>query len=123
MDILQNALHQLVGKNAIYFALLAIGLNIQFGYAGLLNFGQVAFSLVGSFGLAVTVINLGGPYWLGILVGMAAALVLALLLGIPTLRLRADYLAITTIAAAEILRLIARTGALKDVTGGTQGIS
>jgi neutral amino acid transport system permease protein len=123
MDILLNALKQLVGQNAVYYALLAIGLNIQFGYAGLLNFGQVGFSLVGSFGLAITVVKLGGSYWLGILAGMLAAVVLALLLGVPTLRLRADYLAITTIAAAEILRLVFRTTALVNVTGGTQGLS
>lgn len=123
MDILQNALKALVAKEAVYYALLAIGLNIQFGYAGLLNFGQVGFSLVGSFGVAITVVELSGSYWLGLLVGILAAVVLALLLGLPTLRLRADYLAITTIAAAEILRLVFRTTALSDVTGGTQGIS
>jgi branched-chain amino acid transport system permease protein len=123
MDILLNAGKQLVGQNAVYFALLAIGLNIQFGYAGLLNFGQVGFALVGSFGVAITVVQLGLSYWLGLLAGILAAVVLALLLGVPTLRLRADYLAITTIAAAEILRLVFRTNALNDVTGGTQGLS
>ena len=123
MDILQNALKALVAKEAVYYALLAIGLNIQFGYAGLLNFGQVGFALVGSFGVAVTVVQLGASYWLGLIVGVLAAVVLGLLLGVPTLRLRADYLAITTIAAAEILRLVFRTNALNDVTGGTQGLS
>ncbi len=123
MDILQNALKALVAKEAVYYALLAIGLNIQFGYAGLLNFGQVGFALVGSFGVAVTVVQLSASYWVGLLAGILAAVVLALLLGVPTLRLRADYLAITTIAAAEILRLVFRTNALNDVTGGTQGLS
>jgi branched-chain amino acid transport system permease protein len=123
MDILQNALKALIAKEAVYYALLAIGLNIQFGYAGLLNFGQVGFALVGSFGVAVAVVQLGVSYWIGLICGILAAVVLALLLGIPTLRLRADYLAITTIAAAEILRLVFRTNALNDVTGGTQGLS
>jgi neutral amino acid transport system permease protein len=123
MDILQDAAKQLVSQNAVYYALLAIGLNIQFGYAGLLNFGQVGFALVGSFGVAITVVKLGLSYWVGLLVGIGVAVILALLLGIPTLRLRADYLAITTIAAAEILRLVFRTNALNDITGGTQGLS
>jgi len=123
MDILQNAVKALVAKEAVYYALLAIGLNVQFGYAGLLNFGQVGFALVGAFGVAITVAQFGGPYWLGLVFGILAAIVLALLLGVPTLRLRADYLAITTIAAAEILRLVFRTGELNDFTGGTQGLS
>jgi branched-chain amino acid transport system permease protein len=123
MEILQNALKALVSKDAVYYAILAIGLNIQFGYAGLLNFGQVAFSLVGSFGVAITVAQYNGSYWVGLIAGILAAVVLALLLGVPTLRLRADYLAITTIAAAEILRLVFRTNALNDFTGGTQGLS
>jgi neutral amino acid transport system permease protein len=122
MEILQNALKAMVAKDAVYYALLAIGLNVQFGYAGLLNFGQVAFSLVGAFGVASTVVKFGGSYWLGLLVGVLCAVVLALLLGAPTLRLRADYLAITTIAAAEILRVVFRTPNLSDVTGGTRGI-
>jgi branched-chain amino acid transport system permease protein len=123
MEILQNALKAMMAKETVYYAILAIGLNIQFGYAGLLNFGQVGFSLLGSFGVAVAVVQWGGSYWLGLLVGLLAAVILALLLGVPTLRLRADYLAITTIAAAEILRLVFRTPALNDVTGGTQGLA
>ncbi|NUS74350.1 MAG: branched-chain amino acid ABC transporter permease [Corynebacteriales bacterium] len=122
MEILQNALKALVAREAIYFALLAIGLNIQFGYAGLLNFGQVGFSLLGAYGIAITVTTWGGSYWLGLGVGLAAAVVLALLLGLPTLRLRADYLAIATIAAAEMLRLGFRTPSATEITGGTQGL-
>lgn len=122
LDILQNALKAMVARDAVYFALLAIGLNIQFGFTGLLNFGQVGFALVGAYGVAITVVTWGGSFWLGIGVGLAAAVGLALLLGIPTLRLRADYLAITTIAAAEILRLIVRTTGASDVTGGTKGL-
>ncbi len=62
------------------------------------------------------------PLWLGILVGLTAAGLLALVLGIPTLRLRADYLAIVTIAASEILRLIFRSTASDSVTGSTNGL-
>ena len=95
------------------YALAAIGLNIHFGYTGLLNFGQAAFLAVAAYGLAITVATFGLPFWIGILVGFAGAVLLALLLGIPTLRLRADYLAIVTIAAAEIVRLIFRSVALQ----------
>src|SRR5215470_8990382 len=122
-SMLTNGIAQLVGPQAIFFALLAIGLNIHFGYTGLLNFGQIGFALVGGYGMGIAVYNFGLPLWAGVLVGVAAGVVLALLLGIPTLRLRADYLAIVTIAAAEILRLITRSTSMTDFSGGTQGLT
>jgi neutral amino acid transport system permease protein len=121
--LLTNGITALVGPSAIFFALLAIGLNIHFGYTGLLNFGQIGFALVGGYGMGIAVVQYGMPLWAGVLVGMAAGAVLALLLGIPTLRLRADYLAIVTIAAAEILRLITRSTSMTDFSGGTQGLT
>src|SRR5687768_8177983 len=123
LDALTGGLQAALGYQAIFFVLLAIGLNVHFGYTGLLNFGQIGFSLLGAFGLAVSVRTWGLPWWVGILIGIAASVVLALLLGIPTLRLRADYLAIVTIAAAEILRLIFRSVGATSVTGGTRGLS
>lgn len=126
MDIigaLQISLAQLVGPSAIFYALLAIGLNLHFGYAGLLNFGQIGFALLGGYGVGITTITYEQPLWLGILVGLAAAGLLALVLGIPTLRLRADYLAIVTIAASEILRLVFRSTATDSVTKSTNGIT
>jgi branched-chain amino acid transport system permease protein len=118
-----GGLQAALGYQAIFFVLLAVGLNVHFGYTGLLNFGQAAFALLGAFGLAVSVRTWGLPWWVGILIGIAASVVLALLLGIPTLRLRADYLAIVTIAAAEILRLVFRSVGATAVTGGTRGLS
>ncbi|MCA0143505.1 branched-chain amino acid ABC transporter permease [Blastococcus sp. LR1] len=112
-----------LGFQAIFFALLAIGINVQFGYAGLLNFGQIAFAMLGGFGIAISVSKWGLPFWVGVLVGLAAAVVLALLLGLPTLRLRADYLAIATIATAEGLRLLFRSVSATPVTNGTRGLS
>jgi neutral amino acid transport system permease protein len=112
-----------LGFQAIFFALLAIGINVQFGYAGLLNFGQIAFAMMGGFGVAISVSKWGLNFWVGVLVGVAAAVVLALLLGLPTLRLRADYLAIATIAAAEGLRLLFRSVSATSVTNGTRGLS
>jgi branched-chain amino acid transport system permease protein len=121
--ILDNSLRAMVGQEAIVFALAAIGLNVQFGYTGLLNFGQAAFAAVGGYGLATIVATFGLPFWFGLLVGFAGAMLLALLLGIPTLRLRADYLAIVTIAASEIIRLVFRSSTLRDTFGGSNGLT
>jgi neutral amino acid transport system permease protein len=123
LDAFQIALKAALGFEAIFFALLAIGINVQFGYTGLLNFGQIAFAMLGGFGIAISVTQWGLPFWVGVLVGLAAAVVLALLLGLPTLRLRADYLAIATIAAAEGLRLLFRSVSATPVTGGTRGLA
>ena len=112
-----------LGFQAIFFSLLAIGLNMHFGYTGLLNFGQIAFAMLGGFGIATSVAQWGLPFWAGVLVGIGAAVVLALLLGLPTLRLRADYLAIVTIATAEGLRLLFRSVSATPVTGGTRGLA
>jgi neutral amino acid transport system permease protein len=120
-SILGHALRSAFGPEAAIFALAAVGLNVHFGYTGLLNFGQVGFMLVGAYGLAITVTTFGGSYWLGILVGLLAAVALSLLLGYPTMRLRADYFAITTIAAAEILRFVIRSRPATSVTGGVFG--
>ncbi len=123
LDALAIALKAGLGFQAILFVLLAIGINVQFGYTGLLNFGQFAFAMLGGFGIAISVTKWGLPFWLGVLIGFAAATILALLLGLPTLRLRADYLAIATIAAAEGLRLLFRSVSATSVTNGTRGIS
>ena len=112
-----------LGFQAIFFVLLAIGINVQFGYTGLLNFGQIAFALLGGFGIAISVSKWGLNFWVGVLVGLVAAVILALLLGLPTLRLRADYLAIATIATAEGLRLLFRSVSATPVTNGTRGLA
>ncbi|MDR6119239.1 ABC-type branched-subunit amino acid transport system permease subunit [Aeromicrobium sp. SORGH_AS981] len=121
--ILNAALSQALGPQAIVFALAAIGLNIHFGYTGLLNFGQAGFMAVGAYGLAVTVVTYDQSFWLGVVVALLAPVVLALVLGVPTLRLRADYLAIATIATAEILRLVFGAVETKDVFGGSNGLT
>lgn len=122
-NIFGDSLRALIGSETVVFALAAIGLNVHFGYTGLLNFGQAAFLAVAAYGLATTVVTFGLSFWIGILVGFAGVVLLAFLLGIPTLRLRADYLAIVTIAAAEIIRLTFRSVTLRDTFGGSGGIS
>ena len=121
--ILDATLSAFVGQEAVVYALAAIGLNLHFGYSGLLNFGQVGFMAVGAYGVGITASTFDLPLWLGVLVGIAASFILALLLGIPTLRLRADYLAIVTIASGEILRFLFRSVSLRNVTGGSNGLS
>jgi neutral amino acid transport system permease protein len=121
--IFGQALTQGLGVQAIIFALAAIGLNVHFGYTGLLNFGQAGFLAVGAYALGVTVATFGQSLWLGVLYGLLASIVLALLLGVPTLRLRADYLAIVTIASAEIIRLIVRSVTFRETFGGSDGIN
>jgi branched-chain amino acid transport system permease protein len=120
--IFGNGARAAIGPDAAIYALLAISLNVQYGYAGLLNLGVVGFMLVGAYGLAIIVATAGLSMWIGIPVGLLAAGVLALLMGLPTLRLRADYFAITTIAVAEILRLVTRSRSLEGLTGGPFGL-
>ncbi|MEX2562407.1 MAG: branched-chain amino acid ABC transporter permease [Nitriliruptoraceae bacterium] len=115
---ISDGLNAALGPTAAFYALAAIGLNVHYGYTGLLNFGQVGFMLVGGYGFAISVSVFGLPFIVGLIVGLLMAVLLALLLGIPTLRLRADYLAIATIAAAEILRFVVRSQPLTPLTGG-----
>lgn len=122
LSILAESLRSALGPIAAVYALAAIGLNFHFGYTGLLNFGQVGFMLVGAYGVGVSVAVFDLPLVVGFGVGLLCALVLALLLGIPTLRLREDYLAITTIAAAEVIRLVYRAGFAEPLTGGVYGL-
>ncbi|CAL9398518.1 hypothetical protein SUDANB121_01422 [Nocardiopsis dassonvillei] len=122
LSILVESVRSAFGPIAAIYALAAIGLNLHFGYTGLLNFGQVGFMLVGAYGVGISVAVFELPLLVGFGVGLLSALVLALLLGIPTLRLRADYLSITTIAAAEVVRLVYRAGFAEPLTGGVYGL-
>jgi len=121
-QIFSNALYAAIGVNAIGYCLAAIGLNVHFGYTGLLNFGQAGFALLGAYSVAVPV-SQGWSFWWSLIWVFIVPALFALLLGIPTLRLRSDYLAIVTIAAAEILRLVVSTPKWTDTLGGTDGIN
>jgi ABC-type branched-subunit amino acid transport system permease subunit len=120
--IFSGALQQGLGPTAVIYCLAAIGLNINFGYTGLLNFGQAGFMAIGGYTMAAFVATWGLPFWLGILAGLFFTVVLAFLLGIPTLRLRADYLAIVTIAASEIIRFTLGSVTLLKQFGGQDGL-
>ncbi|GAB4087193.1 branched-chain amino acid ABC transporter permease [Myceligenerans cantabricum] len=118
--ILTQALGELIAPATAAYVLAAIGLNIHFGYTGLLNVGQAGFMLLGAYGFGVSTIA-GAPFWVALLVALAAGALFAVLLGIPTLKLRGDYLAIVTISAAEIVRMAGRS-TLFGWTGGSTGL-
>ena len=128
MDDIQNILNAMVrtavDPQTAAVAIAVIGLNIHFGYTGLLNIGQSAFMLLGAYGFAISITQ-GLPLAVAIIVGLMVAFVFALVLGVPTLKLRGDYLAIVTISAAEIIRYVGRSVGyerLFNLTGGAQGI-
>jgi branched-chain amino acid transport system permease protein len=101
------------------YTILALGLQLQFGFTGLLNFGQVAFMAIGAYTMAILVVKEGWSMWLAAPLGVVAAAVAGLLLGLPSLRLRADYFAIVTVAFSEIVRYVATNEG--SLTGGSQG--
>jgi branched-chain amino acid transport system permease protein len=122
-NVIQTSLSAFFGVNAMYYAIAAIGLNVQFGYTGLLNFGQAGFMACGAYALGMTAHYFHISLWWGVPLGMVYAVGLGLIMGIPTLRLRADYLAIVTIALAEVIRLTVRSVSFKAYYGGSDGIN
>jgi branched-chain amino acid transport system permease protein len=120
--ILSNTLSYLLSPVTIAYALAATGLAVHFGFAGLLNFGMAGFMALGGYGYAISVLTFNLPWWLAMLVGLALAAVFALILGIPTLRLRADYLAMVSISAAEIERLLFTTQVFDAWTNSADGL-
>ncbi|MFM2373865.1 MAG: hypothetical protein RJA75_761 [Actinomycetota bacterium] len=123
LNILRLALGEMLSPTTITFVLCALGLAVHFGFTGLLNFGQAAFAAVGAYGMVISIDTLKLPLFLAVLMGILCSLVFALILGIPTLRLRADYLAIVTIATAEVFRYFMTTIGFSKVTGGSNGLS
>jgi branched-chain amino acid transport system permease protein len=102
------------------YALLALALNLQAGFAGLLNFGFVAFAGVGAYASAITS-ALGYPAPIGILFGVVTAMVVGFLMARLGRNLASDYWAIATLAVAELIRTVALNE--NWLTGGAQGIS
>jgi len=126
-DLFQNAI---LGAVAI-FIVMGIGLNIVVGYAGLLDLGYVAFFGIGAYSYALLsapksyfLVNLpwfgGLTFWTGLPVALLMGVAAGVLLGIPVLRMRGDYLAIVTLGFGEIIRLLMLN--LRDYTGGPGGV-
>lgn len=113
---IENALVT-IGINII----LAVGLNLIIGFSGQFSLGHAGFMAIGAYATAIITQNISMPlgFYLAMLVGMIVAIIAALIVGIPTLRLRGDYLAIATMGAAEIIRVIINN--LK-ITNGPAGM-
>lgn len=105
----------------LIYVMLALGLNIVVGFAGLLDLGFVGFYAVGAYTYALLYQWLGWGFWQALPVSGAMAALFGFLLGFPVLRLRGDYLAIVTLGFGEIIRLLLIN--LTDWTGGPDGIS
>jgi len=106
------------------FVLLALGLNVVVGLAGLLDLGYAAFYAIGAYTYAFAASSFTGahvPFWIMLLVGAVVAAVFGILLGAPTLRLRGDYLAIVTLGFGEIVPIVFRNAS--ELTNGTNGIA
>jgi branched-chain amino acid transport system permease protein len=109
-----------VGILAGIYTIFALGLQLNVGFTGLLNFGQAGFMAVGAYAMALLVVNAGWSFYLAMPAAILIAMAFGLVIGLPSLRLRADYFAIATIAAAEIVRYIAQNA--RGLTGGNQGV-
>jgi len=112
---------------ALLYVILALGLNIVVGYAGLLDLGYVAFYALGAYvyaWLSSPHFGLHLPFWAVLPLGAALAALFGVLLGAPTLRLRGDYLAIVTLGFGEIIRIFLNNlNAPVNITNGPQGIN
>ncbi len=112
---------------ALLYIMLALGLNIVVGYAGLLDLGYVAFFAVGAYCYALLAsphFGLHLPFWLLLPLGAVVTCICGVLLGAPTLRLRGDYLAIVTLGFGEIIRIFLNNlDAPVNITNGPQGVN
>lgn len=112
---------------AMLYVMLALGLNIVVGFAGLLDLGYVAFYAMGAYLYAILASPQFGihlPFWALLPLGAGVACLFGVLLGAPTLRLRGDYLAIVTLGFGEIIRIFLNNlNAPVNITNGPQGIN
>ena len=112
---------------ALLYVMLALGLNIVVGFAGLLDLGYIAFYAVGAYAYALLSsphFGIHWPFWVTLPIGFMVAAVFGVLLGAPTLKLRGDYLAIVTLGFGEIIRIFMNNlNAPVNITNGPQGIN
>jgi branched-chain amino acid transport system permease protein len=101
------------------YGIFALGLQLNAGFTGLLNFGQAGFMAIGAYTVGLLVVNFGWSLWLALIAGIVLAVVAAVAVGISSLRLRADHFAIATIAFGEIVRYVLQNA---QFSGGNQGV-
>jgi branched-chain amino acid transport system permease protein len=104
----------------VMFAVMAVGLNVVVGKSGILDLGYVAFFAIGAYTQALFGLHTDLNFWIVLLLGMAFAMFAGILLGVPALRLRGDYLAIITLGFGEIVRIIAVN---TESIGGAAGLT
>jgi branched-chain amino acid transport system permease protein len=109
-----------VGIIAGTYTIVALGLQLNVGFTGIVNFGQAAFMAIGAYAMAIFILEAHMPFGVAMLLAVLAAMLFGLIVGLPSLRLRADYFAIATIAMAEVVRLFAQNA--RGLTGGNQGL-
>jgi branched-chain amino acid transport system permease protein len=109
-----------VGVLATTYGVFALGIQLNVGTTGIVNFGQAGFMAVGSYAMGILVVKSGLPFWLAALLGIPIVVVAAVIVGLPALRLRADYFAIATLAFSEIIRYVADNW--ESLTGGNLGL-
>jgi branched-chain amino acid transport system permease protein len=116
-----------IANFALLYVLLALGLNIVVGFAGLLDLGYIAFYAVGAYVYALLAsphFDLHLPFWAILPIGACVAALFGILLGAPTLKLRGDYLAIVTLGFGEIIRIFLNNLSRPvNITNGPQGIA
>jgi branched-chain amino acid transport system permease protein len=110
-----------VGILAGIYTLVALGLQLNVGYTGIVNFGQAGFMAIGAYSMAILTVDTGISFYLSLPISILITIAFGLLVGLPSLRLREDYLAIATIAMAEVVRLTALNA--RELTGGNLGFS
>ncbi len=115
----------IIGTVGIY-VILGLGLNIIVGLAGQLVLGYVAFFAIGAYTMALLTApkphNLMWNFWIVLIIGIALSALTGILLGLPILRLRGDYLAIVTLGFGEIIRILLQSDLMSPYTGGPQGV-
>ncbi len=113
--------------NVGIYILMGLGLNIVVGFAGLLDLGYVAFYAIGAYTLAMLTTSeavgfLHISFWAATPIALVVAVAAGVILGLPILRLRGDYLAIVTLGFGEIIRIVVLSDWLKPILGGSEGI-
>ncbi len=106
--------------NAMFYMLLALGLNIIVGYCGLCDLGYAAKFAIGAYTTGILIKSFGWNFWLTLPVSIVVSVIAAIIIGGPTLKLRSDYLAIVTLGFAEIVRITARN---LEITGSASGLN
>ena len=116
----KNAYHVDLMTNIGIYTLLAMGLNVVVGFTGLLNLGYAAFFAIGAYTYALLNLHAHCPFWIGLPAAGLVSMFFGFVIGMPSIRVRGDYLAITTLGFGEIVRIAFNN--LDQWTGGPNGL-